>query len=363
MLKCLTVNNIQSHEKSDLRFSPGINCIIGSSENGKSALLRAMFWAIRNRPLGNDILVSHWARNEKGKICEDVTVTIVNDRGIVTRGKTNSRNYYLIGQSANEGLRELEAVRTDVPDEVAKFFNLSETNIQQQQDAPFLLSASSADVARFFNRIVRLDIIDKVLGNAENLRRKNKAESEALDKHLQALNEKAGGYTWITDAASLLEKAERVGNRVTKLESAWGKLDGEIKQVEALSEKRTDPTLLKKAAKLLKKIRALNESLDVLRCDRAALQAAVTDHEKAQRVIDKAAPCEPAKALLSRVGTINERITPLQSARQNLNASIVSHADALYEKREAEKEAKEHWELLPDTCPICGGILEKGEVA
>ena len=361
MLKSLTVNNIQSHEKSDLRFSPGINCIIGSSDNGKSALLRAMLWAIRNRPLGNDILVSHWARNEKGKICKDVTVAIENDRGIVTRGKTNSRNYYLIGQSENEGLRELEAVKTDVPDEVAQFFNLSETNIQQQQDTPFLLSASSADVARFFNRIVRLDIIDKVLSSAENLRRKNKAESEALDKQLQALNEKAGRYTWIDDAAPLLEKVERVGNRVAKLEGTHGKLYDEVKQVEALSENRIDSALLKKAAKLLEKIQALNESLDGLRRNGAVIQVSIADYEKAQRIIDKASPCEPAKALLSRVGTINDRITPLQTVRQKLNASIVSHADALYEKREAEKEAREHRELLPDTCPICGGTMEKGE--
>ena len=66
MIKSIQIKNIQSHKDTSLEFSPGINAIVGSSNNGKSAVLRALYWARYNRPLGTDTLLSHWAVDKKG---------------------------------------------------------------------------------------------------------------------------------------------------------------------------------------------------------------------------------------------------------------------------------------------------------
>ena len=52
MIKSLKIENFQSHKDSYLEFSNGINIISGKSNNGKTAILRALNWVITNRPQG-----------------------------------------------------------------------------------------------------------------------------------------------------------------------------------------------------------------------------------------------------------------------------------------------------------------------
>ena len=46
MIDKIKIENIQSHKNTELNLSNGINVIVGSSNNGKSAILRALYWAI-----------------------------------------------------------------------------------------------------------------------------------------------------------------------------------------------------------------------------------------------------------------------------------------------------------------------------
>lgn len=42
----LLIENFQSHSRSEFDFGKGLTVIIGPSDNGKSAVLRAMRWAL-----------------------------------------------------------------------------------------------------------------------------------------------------------------------------------------------------------------------------------------------------------------------------------------------------------------------------
>lgn len=49
-IKKLVVDNFQSHEHTEVEFGPGLNVIVGPSDHGKSALVRALRWLfIMNR--------------------------------------------------------------------------------------------------------------------------------------------------------------------------------------------------------------------------------------------------------------------------------------------------------------------------
>jgi len=48
----ITIKNFQSHEETELQFSSGVNVIVGSSDSGKSAILRALKWVVQNKPSG-----------------------------------------------------------------------------------------------------------------------------------------------------------------------------------------------------------------------------------------------------------------------------------------------------------------------
>ena len=53
MITKIEIKNFQSHKHTVIDFSNGVNVIIGSSDCGKSAIIKAMRWCITNSPAGN----------------------------------------------------------------------------------------------------------------------------------------------------------------------------------------------------------------------------------------------------------------------------------------------------------------------
>jgi len=88
MIKNIRIINFQSHQNSFLKFDSGVNIIVGESDRGKSAIIRALRWLIWNRPTGDDFR-SNWGG--------DTEVTIeINDEVFITRKKTKSFNGYIV---------------------------------------------------------------------------------------------------------------------------------------------------------------------------------------------------------------------------------------------------------------------------
>lgn len=48
MISKITIRNFQTHKKSELEFTDGVNLIVGSSDNGKSSVIRAFRWLAEN---------------------------------------------------------------------------------------------------------------------------------------------------------------------------------------------------------------------------------------------------------------------------------------------------------------------------
>ena len=175
--------------------------------------MRGLYWVRYNRPLGIDTLASHWALNDKGDLKNEMVVTIENDFGIVTRKRTKNDNQYIVNGKV------LDVVKSDVPAEVEQVLCLSDTNIQKQLDEPFLLSKSSGEVAKYFNKVVRLDVIDRVLTNAETTRRKTQNDIKNVQAQIKDCEDKLQAFEWLDDAEILIEKHERVSNRKNQIES------------------------------------------------------------------------------------------------------------------------------------------------
>jgi len=151
MIQKLTITNFQSHKKTELEFSDGVNVIIGGSDSGKTSIIRALKWLIQNRP-GGDAFRSTWGG--------DTTVELTVDNKCITRRKDKDNTYQLEDSIFN-------AFGTDVPEEIVKVLNLNEINLQAQMDSPFLLSSTPGDTAKHFNQIAHLDQIDSGLKNIQ----------------------------------------------------------------------------------------------------------------------------------------------------------------------------------------------------
>lgn len=345
MIKKISVKNIQSHRETELELSRGINAIVGSSNNGKTAILRALNWARYNRPLGIDNLASHWALNEKGNLAEEMSVTVENDNGIATRKRTKSENQYIVNGKV------LNVVKSDVPDEVEAFFNLSETNIQNQQDAPFLISKSSGEVAKYFNRVVRLDVIDRVLTNAESKRRKTKNEIESTERQVKDCEAKLESYAWFDTVEKLLNKYERVEIRNNELKEKMNALRESVEKYNeylAIASKYD----FDNAKKIIEKIESEKTVNEKINADCVALSDSVSkfegvkvypDFSREKKIIEKLIAYNPDR---KKVEKLKNDVYMLGIQKMHIENS--------------EADIRCLQERLPAICPLCGNPMKNG---
>jgi exonuclease SbcC len=226
MIKTLILHNFQSHKNSRVDLHPGVNVIIGQSDSGKTALLRALHWLITNKPSG-DSFRSHWGG--------DTQVSIEVDDMTIGRLKTSKENSYYDSVGPAGGVVSYKAMAQGVPEEIEKYLNIKEINIQRQMDAPFLLSASSGEVARYLNEIVRLDVIDQALSSIQKKTRSFENSLSAEQEHLKQLQHELAQYDYLKDAEEKVQEVEDLTLKASRLRSdemALTNLIDDIRQME-----------------------------------------------------------------------------------------------------------------------------------
>lgn len=171
MIDKIEIKNFRRHTDTTIEFDKGITCIAGKNQIGKSTVIEALLWVKENRPLGDDY-VSHSARNKKGKQILDCEVTVTKGENILTRKKSDTFNGYILN-----GV-EFDTIGTSVPDEVVGFFNLSTENIQRQNEPHFLITETGGSIAKYFNKIIDLRVIDSATETAKSLRRETQAQQK-----------------------------------------------------------------------------------------------------------------------------------------------------------------------------------------
>lgn len=229
MIKSISIKNFQSHELTRLNFDSGVNVIVGSSDSGKTAIIRALRWAIWNRPSGDSIR-SNWGG--------DTLCLVETEEGAVVRFKGKTDHYELkIGSKPS---LIFKAFGTNVPAEITSFFNINEINLQSQLDSPFLLTDTPGAVAAHFNKVAHLDKIDSATSNINGWIRELTASARFKEGELEKLQGQLTEFDYIDKFEAELEVLEGLQNNRTGLESARKRLAGSVKQLKQIKSSITE---------------------------------------------------------------------------------------------------------------------------
>ena len=349
MITKISIKNIQSHKNSTLELSPGINAIVGSSNNGKSAILRAFYWARYNRPLGTDNLLSHWAVDKKGNQISAMEVTVENQNGFVTRKRTKDENQYIVNDE------ELNVVKTDVPEQVENVLCLSDTNIQKQQDAPFLLSLSSGQVAQYFNKTVRLDIIDRVLTNAETQRRRINQDIKTNEELLQKVKDKREKYDWLDQVERLLNKYDSIESKCESFDQQIETIEQQIENFDQYNSAKDKYNFINKSKQIISKIEKIDiDSIDQ-QIDQLVEDLSVVESCNEKKVVN----FDAAKKIISKIEKID--IDSIDQQIDSLSYQLQQIEIANEMINEKNQKIKDYKKQLPDVCPICGSKMKNGK--
>ena len=350
MFTKVELKNFQSHTKSLFEFDAGVNAIIGPSDSGKTAILRALRWVIWNRPLG-DAFRSDWGGN--------TSVTIEVPGNVITRWKHDNGHGYTING------RKLTAIKTDVPEDVVNILNIDEINLQQQFDRPFLLDSSAGEVAAHFNKIAHLDIIDATMRTLASWQRKLNQDVQVYESKIDEYEHAVQQFAFIPNMEKQIVKAEKYQSRIDKLDKEITALTRVIDELEEIDLQMEELTPILKLEDSVKEYLTLREEKISMETSRNALSSLVSELNISFDVLKE------LEALPTKETDVNEAIELFRSiefhkeSKRELSAYIerMKETDeALYNTtKEVNELQKEFDELFPDICPLCGNRKESSE--
>ncbi|TYQ13312.1 UNVERIFIED_CONTAM: AAA domain-containing protein [Acetivibrio alkalicellulosi] len=246
------IENFQSHEDTSISFSDGLNVIVGSSDHGKSAIVRAIKWVLYNEPRGNDYI-------RQGANFARVTLDISNGY-IITRERGPSKNRYILknpegNSSVFEGFGNeipLEVVAAHgIPKVILDADKNSILNIGGQLEGPFLISETGSFRAKAIGKMTGLHILDKsIKDSVTDLRRENQTK-ERIGVEIKDVEDKLLEFK---DIEVLKEKLDISVGIIARLEDY-------IKRIEALEKKRFE---LNEIYKKREQVKEALKSLDKL---------------------------------------------------------------------------------------------------
>ena len=221
MIHQVHFKNVQKHKDLTLNFIEGLNVITGSTDSGKTSLLRGLLFALNNRGTSDKLLT--WNAKEG-------SVEISIDGNQITRSFGKENAYYLNGE-------RFTAFRKDVPAPISSIVNMDNINIQNRRDMPFMVYATASSNAEQFSTMLDLTEIQNTVDNLKSKVKKAKEKKEVLDEKLKSVEKELEQYSELETASkrfsALCERADKLSsyrNRATELAAS-------LQEIQLLSKR------------------------------------------------------------------------------------------------------------------------------
>jgi exonuclease SbcC len=352
MIKSVSIQNFQSHAKTELDFHEGVNVIVGTTDGGKTAIIRALRWLIWNRPSG-DALRSRWGGA--------TNVQLETEEGVITRSK-DKIDKYTLRLKGQEDI-EFKAIGTSVPTEIQRVLNISEINLQNQHDATFLLSDTPGAVATHFNKVARLDRIDSATSAINGWIRGLKSDVSHLETDIATEKAKLPQFENLEKFEIEIEALEQMEGKAVTMRSRYSTLEKDIVRITNLEKEIETLTPLLGLEKLVTSVLDDITKRDQLQTQVDELQTVIDDLEELNEKEEAAKELMPLEPLVLSLLDKYKQLRELKKTKSQLQyllnqVNLVDDDIVTTGNNVTKLETKFHKEM-PDICPLCDTILKK----
>lgn len=350
MLESIQIKNFQSHNDTEIELSEGVNVFIGLSSAGKSAIMRAIRWLRNNRPAGESFR-SNWGGTTTARI-------ILNDKDetTISRIRSDKSNEYLLDDIIVSPIR-FKAIGTDVPEEIQKALRIDDICVQGQHDRHFLLSESPGEVARHFNEVAHIEVIDVALKNIQSNIRTIDADICDHKINIDALTEELDDYIQLPSIEEEVVKAESIECEVQTVTEGIKKITAlmfTFNEAEAGILYRNNFIL---AASYVDKALGIFERIGLIEADALTLRRLTEQYEATEGAIRDRNNFILASPTVDKALDVYKHISAIHSSILKLKRTIEAHEEVEGEihigKRNVEDLQAELNANFPDICPLC----------
>jgi exonuclease SbcC len=248
-LKRVKLLNFQSHRNSVIEFHDGITTIVGNSDVGKSSIIRAIRWVMRNEPLGD----GYWNKPAKAageSYMVGLAIEVDGQEVTVIREKSNTLNEYRVYKPGKEDPDSYTGFGRDVPAPVRALLGVPvsfgkgldfDLNIVGQHDDSFLLKGiTPRDFARVLGKLSGIDVIDQAEQIAQSTIRQINSKAKTLRGELERIQGEIEALPDLERAKvkiDLIEAMENAANTMSRQQKTIATLVGSVEAIKGNASK------------------------------------------------------------------------------------------------------------------------------
>lgn len=209
MISRLRIENYQSHALTDIQLSSTVTVFTGESDQGKTAVLRALRKVVRNTPVGDFFI--RWGQKACRVLVEVNGVAVERVVGV----RNSGLNTYTVDADAYNNFG------TSVPEEVRVALGVADVqtfekdkidfNIHTQHEGEFLVGQSGVESlrGRIFARITGSDVVNRAIARVNGELRTLKQEIDRQRVQRTVLQTEIESLAYVEQLGILLGLAEQ----------------------------------------------------------------------------------------------------------------------------------------------------------
>lgn len=210
------VCNFQSWLHAKFSLTDGLNVIVGPSDNGKSALLRAIRWCLYNEPNGSTFITGADDEQRAGKECR-VTITFTDGTRLTRRRTVDSAGSYIV-ERPGQAAQEFKGFSHHPPIDI---FNTSQMplvpvskgteislNVAMQGDPLFMVQASPQERNALIGKLAGVQAVDAAIKLVDTEIKADARLAKTRQKDLKDVEARLKPFAHLDTEKRALDEAE-----------------------------------------------------------------------------------------------------------------------------------------------------------
>jgi DNA repair ATPase RecN len=222
----IEINNFQIHKHLVLDLEPGINVIVGATNKGKTAIIRALNWFFHNRPINANTAYKRIGSKKP------MSIIIEDNRG---NRIIREPSFYKINNDD-----PLTAFGRDVPSPIMELFPMRPINWQRQLDPPFLVLDTGGKAAKIIGQTTGAKDQEMIMAEWKADKAETRNEIKRTEQNLTEAKEAVEQLKEVPDLLEAAEELLGIQQSIAKDDERLTILKGILHQLEEVEDHIVD---------------------------------------------------------------------------------------------------------------------------